>query len=212
VEIQGTEQRVHIPNTGRCKELLIKGAAVILEVRESKTRKTPYELIMVYKGEELISIDSMAPNKIVEEAVRAGLLTDIGFYEYVKREVFFHNSRFDLFLKKNEQSIKSESCYIEVKGVTLKKSGIAMFPDAPTERGTKHLQELADAHIEGYRAAVIFLVQMKNVECFKPNRLMDPQFADALTASYSQGVEVFSYNCCVNEREIIINERIPVII
>ncbi|MHB1393790.1 MAG: DNA/RNA nuclease SfsA [Clostridia bacterium] len=212
VEVDGREELVHIPNTGRCRELLVMGASVLLEIRESKTRKTPYELIMVYKGDSLISIDSQAPNRIVEEAVKSGLTKEIGDYEYVKREEFYQNSRFDLFLKKTEQSGKDGSCYIEVKGVTLEVDGTAMFPDAPTERGARHVKELADAHKEGYRAVIVFLVQMENAKQFIPNKIMDQQFADALAAAHDKGVEVLSYNCRVEENEIVLNERIPVLL
>lgn len=212
VEIEGREELVHIPNTGRCKELLTMGASVILEIRESKTRKTPYELIMVYKGDRLISIDSQAPNKIVEEAVRKGMIEEIWDYGYVKREVFYQNSRFDLFLKRDEQSGKDKSCYIEVKGVTLEIDGIAKFPDAPTERGARHLRELAAASQDGFRAAVFFLVQMENVKQFTPNKLMDNQFAEALITAHDNGVEVLSYNCRVSENEIVINEKVSIIL
>jgi sugar fermentation stimulation protein A len=212
VEICGREELVHIPNTGRCRELLVMGAVVILEIRESKTRKTPYELILVYKGDELISIDSQAPNRIVEEAVRAGKLTEIGDYEYVRREVFYQNSRFDLFLKRTEQSEKKDCCFIEVKGVTLETDGSAMFPDAPTERGARHVRELAAAHKEGYRAAIIFLVQMENVKYFTPNKLMDIQFAEALETAHANGVEVLSYNYRVSENEIVIDKKIPILL
>lgn len=210
VEIEGQKELVHIPNTGRCRELLIMGACVILEIRESKTRKTPYELIMVYKGDRLISIDSQAPNKIVEEAVRGGLIKEIGDYGFVKREVFYERSRFDLFLKKTEQSEKKDSCYIEVKGVTLEVEEVAKFPDAPTERGARHLRELAAAHQEGYRTAIIFLVQMEDIKQFTPNKLMDSQFAEALTAARDYGVEILSYNCRVSENEIVLNEKVSI--
>lgn len=209
VEIDGREELVHIPNTGRCRELLKMGACVILEIRESKTRKTPYELIMVYKGNSLISIDSQAPNKIVEEAIKNGMIAELDGYGYIKREVFYQNSRFDLFLKKDEQSGKDKSCYIEVKGVTLEIDGIAKFPDAPTERGARHLRELMAAHLEGYRAAVIFLIQLENVKSFTPNSLMDNQFGEALKAAHDNGVEVLPYNCIVSEKEIVISEKIP---
>jgi len=211
-EINGREVPVHIPNTGRCRELLFKGARVILEIRESKTRKTPYELIMVYKGGRLISIDSQAPNKIVEEAVRGGLIEEIEGYEYVKREANFGQSRFDLLLKKKEGSGKADSCYMEVKGVTLEIEGTALFPDAPTERGARHMKELAAARKEGYRTAVIFLVQMGDIKCFTPNKLMDVGFSEALAAAHSEGVEVLSYNCRVSEKEIVINERVEVVL
>ncbi|MGI6587043.1 MAG: DNA/RNA nuclease SfsA [Lutisporaceae bacterium] len=210
VDINGREALVHIPNTGRCRELLFQGASVLLEVRESKTRKTPYELIMVYKDDKLISIDSQVPNKIVEEAVRGGLIEEIRGYEYVRKEAFYRQSRFDLLLKKTETSEKNESCYIEVKGVTLEIEGTALFPDAPTERGARHMRELAAARREGYRAAVIFLVQMDDIKVFSPNKLMDCNFAEALSFARSEGVEVYSYNCRVSEGEIVINERVKV--
>ncbi len=212
VNISGREELVHIPNTGRCREILYPGAVVRLEIRVSKTRKTPYELIMVYKGDRLISIDSQAPNRIVEEAVREGRIKDIGDYGFVKREVSYQNSRFDLFLKKHEDSGINESCYIEVKGVTLEVDGVAMFPDAPTERGARHLRELTDARKEGYRAAVIFLVQMERIKHFIPNTPMDPQFAEALKTAHDNGVEVLSYDCRVSENVVEINNRIPVVL
>lgn len=212
VEVNGREALVHIPNTGRCREILIDGAKVILEIRESKTRKTPYELIMVYKGDRLISIDSQAPNKIVEEAVREKLIEEIGSYEYVKREAFYQRSRFDLILKKTEESEKGESFYIEVKGVTLEIEGTALFPDAPTERGARHMKELTAARREGYRAAVIFLVQMEDIRIFTPNKLMDGEFFEALAAAHSEGVEVLSYNCRVSEKEIVMDKKVEVVL
>lgn len=211
-EIKGRKELLHIPNTGRCRELLIAGARIIIEVRESNTRKTPYEMIMVYKGDRLVSIDSQAPNKIVEEALKKGMIEEIGSYGYVKREAYYQSSRFDLLLKKTEFAEKSDSCYIEVKGVTLEKDGIAMFPDAPTERGARHLRELSDARKEGYRAAVIFLVQMEGTRNFTANRLMDSQFAEALTAAGDSGVEVLSYDCRVSRQEIVINKKVEVIL
>lgn len=212
VLLSGREELVHIPNTGRCRELLIMGARVILEIRESKTRKTPYELIMVYKGDSLISIDSQAPNRIVEEAVKAGRIPEFTGYDYVRREAVYHSSRFDLLLKRTEFSEADDSCYIEVKGVTLEVDGIAMFPDAPTERGAKHVRELVQANKEGYRTAILFLVQIENVRHFTPNKLMDPQFSEELKAAYESGVEVLSYNCSVSKKEITIKERIPVLL
>jgi len=167
---------------------------------------------MVYKGEKIISIDSQAPNRIVEEAVRTGLIEEIRDYKYVKREVFYQSSRFDLFLKKSEQSEKKDSCYIEVKGVTLETDGIAMFPDAPTERGARHLRELTDACREGYRTAIVFLVQMEGIKHFEPNKQMDPHFAEALTDAYNSGVEVLSYNCRVSANDIVINKKVEVIL
>lgn len=212
VELEGREELVHVPNTGRCKEIFIPGTAVLIEVRESKTRKTPYELIMVYKGERLISVDSQAPNRIVAEAAREKLLEGLSEYDYIKREVSYRSSRFDIFMKKDEQSDIEDSCFIEVKGVTLENDNVAMFPDAPTERGARHLMELAAARSEGYRAMVVFLVQMEDIKYFTPNKLMDPQFAKALKHAYDSGVEVFSYDCRVSENEVVLNRKIPVIL
>lgn len=212
VEIEGRQQLVHIPNTGRCREILVPGASVLLEIRESKTRKTPYDLIMVYKGDFLISIDSQAPNRIVEEAVRNGRIEGITDYSYIKKEVFYGDSRFDLFLKRTEESGKEASCYIEVKGVTLEEEHVAKFPDAPTERGARHLRELAAARKDGYRAIIMFLVQMGNTGCFTPNRLMDPEFAEALEYAGENGVEIMCYDCKVTESEIVLNEKLPVML
>jgi sugar fermentation stimulation protein A len=210
VAIEGREELVHVPNTGRCREIFIPGATVLVEVRESKTRKTPFELIMVYKGERLISIDSQAPNRIVEEAARNKLLEGLSEYDYVRREVSYRSSRFDIFLKKDEKGDIEDTCFIEVKGVTLEAENVAMFPDAPTERGARHMRELAAARSEGYRAMVIFLVQMEGIKYFTPNKLMDTQFAEALKYAYDSGVEVFSYDCRVSENEIVINRKISV--
>lgn len=212
VEIGGSQQLVHVPNSGRCREILTEGARVILEIRESKTRKTPYELIMVYKGDMLISIDSQAPNRIVEEAIRSKRIEGLEEYDYVKREVFYGGSRFDLFLKKAEDSGKEGSCYVEVKGVTLEEDGIAKFPDAPTERGARHLRELAAARKEGYRTVVVFLVQMENMSFFTPNRQMDPEFAKALEYAKANEVELLCYDCKVTETETILYKKLPVIL
>lgn len=212
VEIGGREELVHIPNTGRCRELFIEGACVLIEIRESKTRKTPYELIMVYKGDSLISIDSQAPNRIVEEAIKNNMIEEIADYEYVKREVSYQNSRFDILLKRTEKSNVDDSCFIEVKGVTLEAEGIAKFPDAPTERGARHLRELVAARKEGYRAIIFFLVQMENIKHFTPNKLMDVQFAEALKYAHDNGVEILSYDCSLSESEIVVNRKIQVIL
>lgn len=212
VELEGREELVHVPNTGRCREIFIPGATVLVELRESKTRKFPYELIMAYKGDRLISIDSQAPNRIVEEAARNKRLEGLSGYDYIKREVSYRSSRFDIFLKKDEKSDIEDSCFIEVKGVTLEADNVAMFPDAPTERGARHLRELAAARSEGYRTMVIFLVQMEGIKYFTPNRAMDAKFAEALKYAYDSGVEVFSYDCRVVENEIVINRKISVVL
>ena len=212
VSIDGIETLVHVPNTGRCKELFIENAKVILEKRNGKKRKYLYELIMVYKGEILISIDSQAPNKIVEEAIRAGTI-DSFYYKFIKREQKYNNSRFDIYLWDGEDTFeKSKGCFIEVKGVTLEKDGVAMFPDAPTERGARHLHELIRAKDEGYRAVVVFLIQMNKVRYFVPNEVMDQNFTKALLAASQKGVEIFAFSCDVKENSVSIEKKIEVIL
>lgn len=205
VYINGEENLVHVPNTGRCRELLLEGAEVLLEKRDGKTRKTAYELIMVYKGDLLISIDSQLPNKIAEEAVRSNFISELRGYDYIKREAVYGDSRFDMYLEK-----KDEKAFVEIKGVTLEIDGVAKFPDAPTERGSKHIYELIKAKKEGYRACILFVIQLDSIEYFTPNSVMDPKFSDALIAAKANGVEIFAYSCKVKEDEVYIYESIDV--
>ncbi len=202
---------VHVPNTGRCRELLFEGVEVLLEDRASANRKTDYELIMVYKGKKLVSIDSQLPNKLVEEAITKGVIKEISGYNYIKKEVKYSESRFDLFLKQNEdtQSPK-DCCYIEVKGVTLECDSVAMFPDAPTERGARHIHELIKAHSEGYRAVLVFVIQLDFAEYFTPNYKMDADFGTAVKEAYSKGVEILAYSCKISEREAYIEKAVEI--
>lgn len=189
-ELDGEEVICHVKNTGRCKELLTPGATVILtDERENKTRKTPFDLISVYKGERLINMDSQAPNKVAEE-----LMKRIYLKAKIRREVTYGKSRIDLLVENGEEKI-----FVEVKGVTLESDGVAKFPDAPTERGIKHLRELERAASEGYKAIVLFIIQMKGVAYFTPNRETHPQFADALVEVHENGVDVWAYDCKVQE-------------
>ena len=189
-ELDGEEVICHVKNTGRCKELLTPGATVILtDERENKTRKTPFDLISVYKGERLINMDSQAPNKVAEE-----LMKRIYLKAKIRREVTYGKSRIDLLVENGEEKI-----FVEVKGVTLESDGVAKFPDAPTERGIKHLRELERAASEGYKAIVLFIIQMKGVAYFTPNRETHPQFADALVEVHENGVNVWAYDCKVQE-------------
>ncbi len=205
------EVLVHVPNTGRCRELFIPGATVLLEIRDNPKRKTKYELIMVYKGERLISIDSQAPNRVAEEALKNGMLAGFCGYEFIKREHTFGSSRFDLFMKrKADSSNRSDCCFMEVKGVTLEYGNVAMFPDAPTERGTRHINELIQAAKAGYRAALLFVIQMHGVEQFRPNAGTDEAFAAALEAAANSGVEILAYTCQVTEKELVLYLPVPV--
>lgn len=158
VELEGRRELVHVRNTGRCRELLLEGARVFLEEAAGEKRKTKYSLIAVEKGERLVNLDAQAPNRIAAEALASGRLAEIGQVEAWKREVSYGSSRFDLYYRQGTQE-----GFLEVKGVTLEEGGIARFPDAPTERGTKHLRELMAAKAAGYQAAVLFVIQMKGV-------------------------------------------------
>lgn len=201
--MDGQEEMVHVKNTGRCKELLLPSARVILEESQNPNRKTRYSLIAVYKGDRLINMDSQAPNAVAAEALERGNIGEIGRVSFIKREVRFGNSRFDLYYEEGERK-----GFIEVKGVTLEKDGIASFPDAPTQRGSKHLRELMQAAREGYEATVLFVVQMEGIECFRPNWENDKAFADTLQEAATQGVQVLVYGCHVNPDALTLHRRI----
>ena len=203
VMIEVTAEAVHVRNTGRLKELLVPDARVLLELSLNPERKTRYSLVCVQKNGQWVNVDSTAPNQIVEEMVRAGrLFSDI---TYVKREKTFGNSRFDLYVEHDGQKH-----YIEVKGVTLEVDGIARFPDAPTERGIKHINELVRARSQGYLASIIFIIQMKGVHVFEPNRITHPEFAEVLLMAVRAGVEILAFDCIVTENSLEGDSPIPV--
>ena len=172
VKLGEEEIKVHVPNTGRCKELLIPGCTVFLREENNPTRKTPYDLMAVYKGEKLISIDSHIPNKVVDEALKNKKIKGLEKYTNILREKTFGKSRFDFKIS----SDSGEEYFLEVKGVTLEENGYARFPDAPTERGARHLLELVEAKKQGYGAGAIFLIQLKEVNKFSPNDAGDKEF------------------------------------
>ncbi|AGB18062.1 DNA/RNA nuclease SfsA [Thermoanaerobacterium thermosaccharolyticum] len=205
VEIDGEVILTHVPNTGRCKELFVPGATVVLEKRESRGRKTLYELEFVYKGSRLISIDSQVPNKVVLDNILRGKLKQFNGYDVIEREKTYENSKFDIRLSKNK-----EIFYIEVKGVTLENNGVVMFPDAPTERGAKHMLELKKVKESGMRAAVIFLVQMDDVLYFTPNVKTDKKFASALKDAVDAGVEAYAFCCDVKENFVDIKREVEI--
>ena len=202
--IDGVEERVHVKNTGRCRELLVEGARVFLEKSKNPERKTKYSLIAVYKGDMLVNMDSQIPNAVAFEALEQGKIPEIGLPDMVKREKTFGNSRFDLYYEKN-----GEKGFIEVKGVTLEENGTASFPDAPTERGRKHLNELINAKKEGYAVWVLFVVQMKGIKLFTPNKSHDPEFAKLLKKAQRSGVGILVYDCKVEPGGISLDEKIP---
>lgn len=207
-EINGKVEKCHVKNTGRCKELLIKGTTVYLEESDNPERKTKFSLVSVENLRQIINIDSQSPNKVVYEALEKGF-TPFGVTGKVKnfkKEVTFQNSRFDIFLE-----TEHEQGFIEIKGVTLKHNKIAMFPDAPTERGTKHVLELIEAKRQGYFASVFFLLQMTNCSVVTPNHYTDPKFANAIHLAKKAGVIVQAYDSVITPNSITIGEKVPVL-
>ena len=202
VNINGAEQTVHVKNTGRCKELLIPGVTVFLQYSDNPGRKTAYDLIAVQKGDKLINMDSQAPNTV--------------FYEwalkeypdaYIKREYRYKDSRFDCYIKDGDKEI-----FTEVKGVTLEENGYVRFPDAPTERGIKHINSLIDAVDNGYLGCIFFVVQMEDAHTFSPNYDTQPQFGMALKKARDKGVRIMAYNCKVTEDSLEILRPIDIIL
>ena len=197
VKIGGIPESVHVKNTGRCRELLVPGAEVWLSASENPARKTKYDLIAVRKGNGvLFNIDSQAPNQVVRE-----WLEDQGFDRIVP-EFHFGQSRIDFYLERG-----GEPWLLEVKGCTLEREGIGFFPDAPTERGTKHLKELTAALSEGYHAAVAFVMQADGMQTVRPNEETDPAFAAALQAAELAGVRILSLPCHVEPDRLEIIAR-----
>lgn len=185
----GEEKTVHVKNTGRCRELLLPGAAVILVRGDAPGRKTEYDLVAVYKGDTLINMDSQAPNAAAKE-----LLPRLFPGALLRPETVWGASRFDFYLEQDSRRI-----FVEVKGVTLEENGRALFPDAPTERGVKHLRELIRARAEGFETYVLFLIQMKGCHAFSPNEATHPAFAEALREAKAAGVGILCYDCRVSE-------------
>lgn len=206
VEYEGEVIMTHVPNTGRVQEILLPGATVILRKEDNPARKTAFSLIAAYKGEALINIDSQIPNKVVEEALLSGHIPELRKYSIIQREKTYKKSRFDFLLETPE----GEKFYLEVKGVTLEENGRASFPDAPTERGTKHINELMDAFDEGYGAGVIFVLQMANMKEFSPAYEKDPLFSSTLYKASQHGVRVMAYECEVTEHSLDLTHPVPV--
>lgn len=203
VEAEGEELVCHVKNTGRCRELLVPGATVWLEESPNPSRKTKFDLIAVEKGERLINMDAQAPNKVFGEWAAAG-----GFREWLtllRPETTYGSSRFDFYW----ESSKSRG-FVEVKGVTLEEDGVVRFPDAPTLRGVKHLDELVKAHEAGYEAAVCFVIQMEDVRWFAPNDVTHPEFGQALRRAAQAGVEILAMDCAVTPQSLTIGKSVPI--
>lgn len=203
VEAEGEELVCHVKNTGRCRELLVPGATVWLEESPNPSRKTKFDLIAVEKGERLINMDAQAPNKVFGEWAAAG-----GFREgltLLRPETTYGSSRFDFYW----ESSKSRG-FVEVKGVTLEEDGVVRFPDAPTLRGVKHLDELVKAREAGYEAAVCFVIQMEDVRWFAPNDETHPEFGQALRRAAQAGVEILAMDCAVTPQSLTIGKPVPI--
>jgi sugar fermentation stimulation protein A len=208
VLIDGQVETVHVKNTGRCRELLVKGCTVYLERSDNPQRRTRYDLVAVEKLREgksplLVNMDSQIPNAAAEEWLKKGML--FSKKADIRREFTYGSSRFDFMISDN-----GKTSFLEVKGVTLEQDGIAMFPDAPTERGLKHINELIEAHKAGYGTYILFVIQMKEIMAFRPNDAMHRAFGDALRRARAEGVELLAYDCIVMPDSITIDK--PIII
>ena len=203
VEIDGKAEVCHVKNTGRCKELLVEGCTVWLEHSDSASRKTAFDLVAVKKGDRLINMDSQAPNKAVGEWLREKMPFGEGFSVYPEKK--YGNSRFDFYLESQDRKI-----FMEVKGCTLEKDGVVLFPDAPTLRGVKHIEELSHCLDEGYEAYIMILVQMSYVKYFTPNYDTHPEFGEALEKASRKGVKILCYDCNVTPDSMTVGKPVKV--
>lgn len=209
-EINGVRETVHVKNTGRCRELLIPGNKIYLSAVDNPDRKTKYDLIAVEKLREnapslLINMDSQIPNAAAEEWLKKGKLFSPN--AEIRREVKYGNSRFDFFVSDGNRKV-----FLEVKGVTLEENGIAMFPDAPTERGVKHIRELMQCIKDGYEAYILFVIQMKGMTAFRPNDKTHAEFGKVLREADSAGVKILAMDCIVTPDSIELDEHVPVLL
>ena len=203
VFLDGHEQVCHVKNTGRCRELLVPGAAVYIQKAANPARKTAYDLIAVRKGGLLINMDAAAPNKVFGEWLAAG---GPGFVpELIRPECVHGDSRFDFYFEHD-----GKRAFAEVKGVTLEEDGVVRFPDAPTERGVKHLRGLAHCVEEGFEAYAAFIIQMKGVKYFEPNRVTHPEFAQALCQAAQAGVKLIALDCEVGKSSLVAGDRVEI--
>jgi sugar fermentation stimulation protein A len=207
MEVAGREVMVHLANSGRLGELLVPGYRMLLRPVEGSHRKCPFDLALVDLGSTLCSADARLPNNLLAEAIESGRMAEFPGYSRIKREVTYGESRLDLLLEN-----AGLPCLVETKSVTLVEDGRALFPDAPTLRGVKHLNSLIRATSEGYRAAVVFVVQRDDATEFAPHDRADPMLGETLRRAVNSGVEAFAYCCRVSEREIQLANRIPIVL
>ena len=204
VELEGRTEAVHVKNTGRCRELLVPGARVYLTPGENPARKTAWDLIAVEKGPLLINMDAQAPNRVFGEWAAAGHF--VPGLTLLRPETTWGRSRFDFYWEAGPE----RRGFVEVKGVTLEQDGVAAFPDAPTERGVRHLEELSAARREGYECAVCFVIQMKGPTRFRPNESTHPAFGAALRSAAEAGVDVLAYDCRVTPDQLWLDAPVPI--
>ena len=202
VDVDGTVEKCHVKNTGRCKEILVPGTKVFLYDSNNPSRKTRYDLIAAYKGDTLINIDSQAPNAAFKEFIPISGL--FGTEPKVYPEYTHGDSRFDFYMEDGDRK-----CFVEVKGVTLENEGVCSFPDAPTERGLKHLKGLEQASKEGYECYVAFIVQMKGMTCFMPNYATHEEFGRVLQEVHESGVRILVYDCQVTSDTMTVDKPLP---
>lgn len=203
IEVEGNIEVCHVKNTGRCKELLTDEATIFVQEFDSPKRKTKFDLISVYKGHMLVNIDSQVPNKVFQEWIlNSGFFKDITL---IKPEKKYENSRFDFYIETLDKKI-----FVEVKGVTLEENGVAMFPDAPTLRGLKHINELVSSIDDGYEAYIFFIIQMKGISYFIPNYITHKDFGDALGLAQKKGVNIVAIDCQVTEDSIVASDFVEV--
>ncbi len=205
VRLEGREETVHVKNTGRCRELLLPGKTKVFleDCRGRENRKTGYSLIAAEKEGRIVNMDSQAPNQVTEEWLQSG---GIGSLSRIVRERTYGKSRFDFYYEREN----GKSGFLEVKGVTLEKDGVALFPDAPTQRGIKHVEELLQAREEGYEAAILFVIQMEAVKYFVPNWETHPAFAEALCRAAEAGVKILAHSCRVAADSLTLDAAVPV--
>lgn len=205
VQVNGQLEVAHVKNTGRCKELLLENSQIFLQEFDSPKRKTKYDLIAVLKGDRLINMDSQIPNKVFEEFAKEGRF--IPNITYIKAESTYKESRFDFYIEAGERKI-----FVEVKGVTLEENGVCRFPDAPTLRGIKHINQLIEATKEGYEAYVVFIVQLDNVSYFTPNDITHKDFGDTLRKAKAEGVNLLALTCSVSPTSIRAKDVLDIVL
>ncbi|HOF86709.1 MAG TPA: DNA/RNA nuclease SfsA [Armatimonadota bacterium] len=205
VEMAGETVTAHVPTSSRMRELLTPGAAVWLAPMAGARRKTAWSLVLARDGETLVSVDALAPNRLLARALAAGAVPEFAGWALARREAFFGRSRFDFLLARGERR-----GWVEAKSVTLVEDGTALFPDAPTARGARHLEELIAARRDGCRAAALFIIQRADAARFAPHRALDPAFAAALARARAAGVEVYAYRCAVTQDGITLGDRVTV--